>query len=90
MIRRLLIAALAIVLLFVVRRVFRRAAAGSDKGAGRGKGASQLVRDRVCNTYVPQSAALRLEKGGTVYWFCSEECRSRHLAGTAGPAALVS
>ena len=89
MIRRLLIAVLAIVLIVVARRAFR--AAGATQGeAGRGRSASQLVRDRVCNTYIRESVALRLEQGATVYWFCSEECRARHLAGSAGPAALIS
>lgn len=87
MIRRILIAVLAIVLLVVVRRAFRGAGTGA---ADRQRGAAQLVRDRVCNTYIPENKAIRLETGGTVSWFCSEECRSRHLAGTAGPAALVS
>ena len=87
MIRRILIALLAIVLFVVVRRAFRGAGTGA---VNRHPGASQLVRDRVCNTYIPESKAIRLETGGTVYWFCSEECRSRHLTGTAGPAALVS
>ncbi len=89
MIRRFLIAVLAIALLIIARRAIR--GAGARPGGGRaGRGASQLVRDRVCNTYIQESAAIRLETGGTVYWFCSEQCRSRHLAGTAGPAALVS
>lgn len=87
MIRRFLIAVLAIVVFVVVRRAFRKAGSGP---VDRARGASHLVRDRVCNTYIQESKAIRLVTGGTTYWFCSEECRARHLAGTAGPAALVS
>ena len=87
MIRRILIAVMAIVLFVLVRRAWRGAGA---RPGGDARGASQLVRDRVCNTYIQERSAIRLETGGTVYWFCSQECRSRHLSGTAGPAALVS
>lgn len=87
MIRRILIVVMAIVLFVLVRRAWR--GAGAQPG-GDARGASQLVRDRVCNTYIQERSAIRLETGGTVYWFCSQECRSRHLSGTAGPAALVS
>jgi YHS domain-containing protein len=89
MIRRVLLALLAIVLFVFVRRAFR-AAGAARAGQREGRRTSQLVRDRVCNTYIQESAAIRLESGGRVSWFCSQECRARHLAGTAGPAALVS
>jgi YHS domain-containing protein len=39
-----------------------------------------MVRDRVCNTFLPQSRALELEVGGERHYFCSESCRDRFLA----------
>ena len=34
-----------------------------------------LVRDPVCGTYVEPSRALSSSTGGTVHYFCSEDCR---------------
>lgn len=36
-----------------------------------------LVRDRVCNTFVPRSRALRAVVGGHEEYFCSAACRDR-------------
>ena len=42
--------------------------------------AEQLVRDRVCDTFLPRSRALReVDASGHEYFFCSEECRRKHL-----------
>ena len=46
-------------------------------------GAQWLVKDPVCDTYVPQSNALPLKVGRETLYFCSEDCRRRHLACTA-------
>lgn len=39
--------------------------------------AEPLVRDRVCNTFVPRSRALRAVVGGQEEWFCSPACRDK-------------
>jgi hypothetical protein len=39
-----------------------------------------MVRDRVCNTFLPQSRALELKVGDERHYFCSEGCRDRYLA----------
>jgi hypothetical protein len=38
-----------------------------------------LVRDRVCNTFVPRERALVAVVGGREEFFCSEVCRARGL-----------
>jgi YHS domain-containing protein len=40
-----------------------------------------LVQDPVCQTFIPRREALRTEKGGKVYFFCSEGCLKRFLSG---------
>jgi hypothetical protein len=51
----------------------------------------QLVRDRVCDTYLPRSRAIRhVDPDGSERFFCSEACRQKHLASAdrgTGPAA---
>jgi hypothetical protein len=41
-----------------------------------------LVRDRVCNTFVPRDRALRALVAGREEHFCSTACRDQALAGT--------
>ena len=36
-----------------------------------------LRKDPVCGTFVAPSTALRKEKGGETYYFCSAACRDR-------------
>ena len=42
--------------------------------------AGRMVRDRICETFIPEESALRLGKGGEVHYFCSPSCRDRYLA----------
>lgn len=41
---------------------------------------SEMVRDRVCNTFVPRERALHALVGGQMAHFCSAACRDRALA----------
>jgi len=38
-----------------------------------------MVRDRVCNTFLPRSRALSLRAGGEEHFFCSAACRAKFL-----------
>ncbi len=74
--------------LLLIRLAFRAAAsffrARSDRP--KPKGAAELVRDRVCNTFVPQDRALLAMVGGKPEYFCSAACRDRALL-LASPAS---
>ena len=85
MIRKLLIL-LGIVMVWMwVRSLLRRrrparqpgerAAADTPRFEGR------MVRDRVCNTFLPRSKALLVQRNGEEWFFCSERCRSTFLEG---------
>jgi hypothetical protein len=52
--------------LFAAARRSRRVAASKD-----------LVRDRICNTFVPRDRALAGEVAGRIEHFCSVACRDR-------------
>jgi YHS domain-containing protein len=41
-----------------------------------------LVQDPVCQTFIPRKEALRAEKDGKVYFFCSEGCLKRFRRGS--------
>ncbi|MGB9836875.1 MAG: hypothetical protein ACPLRX_09080 [Candidatus Saccharicenans sp.] len=38
-----------------------------------------MVKDEVCNTYIPEDEAIKHQDGGKVLYFCSEECRQKYL-----------
>ena len=61
----------------------RRSQGGRDQARERVGKATELVRDRVCNTFVPKDKALTLEESGQIHFFCSEQCRTRHIAGAS-------
>ncbi len=85
---------LIVLLLFrmVTRSIVRFFAAPGDvqrsrsKGRPRSRAVEDLVRDPVCNTYVPRSRALTAVVEGREEYFCSEACRDRARA----PAARAS
>jgi hypothetical protein len=48
-------------------------------GGGRGAG-GDMVRDRICNTFVPRDRALMAVVHGVEEPFCSAACRDRALS----------
>ncbi len=82
---RLLVLIGAIVLLvLLVRSVLagggRRAAADAARRMAAGE---DLVRDPVCDTYVPRSTAVAAAAGGETRLFCSRACAERFRAGAS-------
>jgi hypothetical protein len=66
-----------------LRRLFRSSRsepAKKPRPAGSGpRLEGDMVRDRICNTFVPRSRALLLREGDKEHFFCSEACRKAHL-----------
>ncbi len=44
----------------------------------------QQAKDPVCGLTVDRSKALSLEHNGTSYYFCSQACKDKFVAGMAG------
>ena len=83
MIRRLLV---LLLLAMAVMWWLKQVAAGSGRAAQRGGGPADgprelgpMVRDRVCNTFLPRSRSLSLRVGAEEHHFCSEACRAKFL-----------
>jgi uncharacterized protein len=64
---------------FVVRFVVS-AVQGYRQAAPPGKPELEMVRDRVCDTFLPRSRALVARVNGREQHFCSAACRDRALA----------
>ncbi len=81
LIRRILAWLAAAFVVLLVARLIRRASAvrvASSRATPRFEGA--MVRDRICETFVPRARALALRTGGEEHFFCSEACRAAFLA----------
>ena len=50
---------------------------------------TELVRDRICNTFLPRDRALTVHASGQVHYFCSDDCRDRFLSGSARQAGAA-
>lgn len=88
MIRGVLLLLRFVFLLLLVRIVVRwLARAFAPRNATRpaaapaARPAEELVRDRVCNTFVPRSRAILAEVAGREELFCSTACRDKALLG---------
>ena len=81
--RRLLLLVLAGLAIWLMRRIARVAeprvshAAPAVPAAPRFEGA--MVRDRICQTFLPRSRALAVLCEEEEHFFCSEDCRTAFL-----------
>jgi hypothetical protein len=68
-----------VIVLLVVRLVLRFVAAVVQgyQGAPRREAATDMVRDRVCDTFLPRARALVAVVNGREEHFCSAKCRDR-------------
>ncbi len=83
MLRRLLLLGLALLALFWwLKRLLGRGRPPQTKGRGSAAPAleGEMVRDRVCNTFLPRSKALSLQVGSQQEFFCSERCRDAFVS----------
>jgi YHS domain-containing protein len=84
----LLVMVVRFVVAFLLLRLGLRFIAGVIRGlrepSVEGADGVDMVRDRVCNTFVPRAAALTAVVGGREMHFCSAACRDRALALPAG------
>ena len=82
MIRRLLVLMVAAIgAWWLLRRVTRNLATSGParrQAAPRFEGA--MVRDRICQTFLPKSRALTVREGDDEHFFCSDGCREAYLA----------
>ena len=82
MVRLFVIVLRFLLALLVVRLVLRAVAAvlGPRPASAPPRPAGEMVRDRVCNTFLPRERAIRAVVGGREEHFCSAACHERALA----------
>jgi uncharacterized protein len=82
--RFLALAVLAFLLFLIIRACFR-AFLGGLRGASRVKpsrraGLDELVKDPVCETYIPRRKAIARGGGPELRYFCSAACADKYAA----------
>ena len=83
MVRLFVIVLRFLVALLVVRLVFRAVAAlvrPRPSTAAPPRPPAEMVRDRVCNTFLPRERAIRAVVAGREEHFCSPACHERARA----------
>jgi hypothetical protein len=76
-----------VIALFLVRIAFRFIAGviqGLREPPPAGPSSVEMVRDRVCNTFLPRERAVTAVVAGREMHFCSAACRDRALTLPAG------
>jgi uncharacterized protein len=83
-IRFLALAVLAFLLFLVLRasvHAFLRGLRGDSRTAPRRRaGLDELVKDPVCETYIPRRKAISRGSGPAVHYFCSAACADKYAA----------
>ncbi len=51
----------------------------SNKTPQNGEQSDDMVKDPVCQTYIPKSLAIRKSLAGTEVYFCSKECAAKFV-----------
>jgi len=76
---RIILYALFAYIVYTFIRVFQKLGQKSRPARQTKKNAGLMVKDEVCNTYLPQEDALKEIREGKEYFFCSKECRQKFL-----------
>jgi uncharacterized protein len=72
--------AVIIYFLYLVWRFIRTPRKRPSRRENRSKSLPQMmVKDEVCNTYLPVQDAIKEVYQGREYYFCSRECRQKFL-----------
>ena len=76
-------------LTWLLRRVFGRRPARADfqPSSNRSTSDGVMVRDRICNTFLPLDRALTVDQDGQSHYFCSETCRRSFLGADSAARA---
>ncbi len=67
-----------IYIIYWLYRFFKALSKGSTPRVSK-RPSGLMVKDEMCNTYLPKESALKADYAGKEYYFCSNECRQKFL-----------
>ena len=83
MVRFVALAVVAFLIFLIVRasvNSFLAGLRGGPRSAPRRAGLDELVKDPVCETYIPRRKAISRGSGPDTRYFCSAACADKYLA----------
>jgi len=72
--RLLILVALAALTVWLIGRSLKRRPGGGASGGRVERGATPLVQDPVCRTFIPRETAVVVHGTDADHYFCSERC----------------
>ena len=76
---KLILYAFLAYLLYWLYRFFKALNKGRQNPRVSKRPSGIMVKDEMCNTYLPKEDALKTNYAGKEYYFCSNECRQKFL-----------
>ena len=77
---RIVLYALIAYIVYTFLRAFQKLGQKSRTPRQAKKNTGLMVKDEVCNTYLPKEDALKEIREGKEHFFCSKECRQKFLS----------
>lgn len=78
---RVVLFAFVLYIAYIFIRIYRAASRARKSSRQPRQIQGVMVKDDVCNTYIPKEEAIREVLDGRERFFCSEECRRKSHAG---------
>jgi len=76
---KIILYALIVYVIYTVFKIFRIANKAKKSSAPPRIQPGVMVKDEICNTYLPKEEAIKEIHEGKEYYFCSEKCRQKFL-----------
>jgi uncharacterized protein len=76
---KIILYGLLIYVIFLVLRFFRTLGRVSRRPPPPKQASGLMVKDEVCNTYLPKEDAIKEVREGKEHYFCSTSCRQKFL-----------
>ena len=76
---KIILYGLLIYMVFLLWRFFRSLGRDSRRPQAPKQASGLMVKDEVCNTYLPKEDAIKEVYEGKEYYFCSTSCRQKFL-----------
>jgi len=76
---RIILYALLAYIVYTFIRIYQKLSQKSNAPRQSKKSSGLMVKDEICNTYLPKEDAIKEIIEGKEYFFCSKECRQKFL-----------
>lgn len=76
---RIILYALIAYIVYKFIRIYQKLSQKSSPPRQSKKSSGLMVKDEICNTYLPKEDAIKEIMEGKEYFFCSKECRQKFL-----------